>query len=125
VRQLKKITLAYCEHGGSSQGLRTFLASSNRKEIQDTNPHIEFVYRKSNGRHPLLIAEYQNGVSTPISLRNLEIPEIRRFIDYVNNRRGGPHRNWTERRRHVTDRPSIQGFWHPDQWFGVYRRKDE
>ena len=51
--------------------------------------------------------------------------EIIRFIDYVNERRGGPHRNWTERRRHVTERPSIQGFWHPDQWLGVYKRKDE
>src|SRR5689334_20099329 len=114
VRQLKKLTIAYCEHSGSSQGLRyslefspilhtiflfilqselcaalsgsvnsrclpsltlpcprALLVSPVRQQLHDKNPHLEIVYRKSNGRHPQLIAEYVNGSKMPISLRNL------------------------------------------------------
>lgn len=51
---------------------RALLASPVRQEIHEKNPHLEIVYRKSNGRHPQLIAEYVNGSKMPISLRNLD-----------------------------------------------------
>lgn len=48
-----------------------FLASPAHEEIKKENPHMEVMYRKANGRHPLLLAEYVNGTKTPITLRNL------------------------------------------------------
>jgi len=54
-----------------SSTISAFLSSPSREQIQTENPHIELAYQKTNGRHPLLVAEYTNGSSMPISLRNL------------------------------------------------------
>lgn len=42
--------------------------------------------------------------------------EILHFLSFLNSKRPGPTRSFQERYRHVSQRPSIQGVWHPDDW---------
>uniref|UniRef100_A0A6B2LLD5 Large ribosomal subunit protein mL43 n=1 Tax=Arcella intermedia TaxID=1963864 RepID=A0A6B2LLD5_9EUKA len=58
VLALKRITIRYCQHGGSSRGVREFLASKEKKQFEEENPHCEVVVFKQNGKHPLLLGEY-------------------------------------------------------------------
>jgi hypothetical protein len=43
-------------------------------------------------------------------------------LDYLVNKRP-QKRSWSERHRHKTQRPSIQGVWHPDQWAPLLQAK--
>lgn len=66
VWQLEKLVFRYCEHGGSSQGMRYLLFLKlfrewmrfNLKEFAEQNPQIRCEAMKKPNRHPIIIAQY-------------------------------------------------------------------
>jgi hypothetical protein len=64
VFQCKKLTLYYCEHGGSSQAARDYLNSKQLIQWAKDRPSVEIRVRVRNGKHPYIKAEY---LSAPFS----------------------------------------------------------
>lgn len=58
VFQCKRLTLRYCEHGGSSRAVREYLASGRLLEWATERPSVEIKVRVANGKHPNLEASY-------------------------------------------------------------------
>jgi len=58
VYQCKKITLRYCEHGGSSRAVRDYLSSGQLVEWARERPSVEIKVKVVNGKHPNLQADY-------------------------------------------------------------------
>jgi len=57
VWQLSKLTLNYCEHSGSSRGVREFVAGG-LDAFRQANPQLELVAALRPGRHPHAAADY-------------------------------------------------------------------
>lgn len=57
ILQCKKLTLQYCNWGGSSAGMRQFLSSPELKQFAAANPKVEFIIKEESG-HPQVIGEY-------------------------------------------------------------------
>lgn len=58
VFQCQKLTLYYCEHGGSSQAVRDFLQSGKIVSWAKERPSVQVQVRVRNGKHPFVKAEY-------------------------------------------------------------------
>jgi len=106
--------------------MREFLVSASRKDFESKQDHVKveevFAQRYTDfkgNRHPGIIAEFEvNGQKTTqqIGVRNYSPEQILETLNFLSNKRPGKSRSWSERYRHTTRRPSIQGVWHPDQW---------
>lgn len=113
VVQLKKLIITYCEHSGSSRGVREFLATKvvhwaeNHPETQ-----VEVVTRNGYGKHPFIQGEYiSKVVQHQVCVKNLEIKDIWDTCSMLANRSG---RKITKINNPVlTDTPSCQGIWTP------------
>jgi len=129
-RCLKSLTLRYCEYGGSSAGMREFLSAGTHNKFQESHPFLTvnevFAQRHTSfkgNRHPGVVAEYVvNGLTTTqqVSVRNYTPQEILDTLIFLVNKRP-QKRRWTEKHRHTTKTPSIQGVWHPEQWLPVFQ----
>lgn len=117
VTQLQKLTLKYCEHGGSSRALREYLANGQlaawAAEHGDTAIHVQV----RNGHHPVVHAEYLTGGGSTGVLHQISVKNYKRWQDVeevcqlLANRSG---RKITKITTPVlTDTPSIQGVWTP------------
>ncbi|XP_065830419.1 large ribosomal subunit protein mL43-like [Oscarella lobularis] len=110
VRQLKRLTLQYCEHGGSSRGMRKYL----EKEVNEfiaSSPEVAVYVRERPGRHPRLVGEFLNGNSRVVSTRNFDAKQIRKQVNALRDMSGEKSvklNKWWH-----TDKPSIQGTWTP------------
>mmetsp|Transcript_56720 Transcript_56720/g.61448 ORF Transcript_56720/g.61448 Transcript_56720/m.61448 type:complete len:176 (+) Transcript_56720:53-580(+) len=58
VFQCKKLTLRYCEHGGSSRAVRDYLSSGQLLDWARQRPSVDIKVKVRNGKHPNLRAEY-------------------------------------------------------------------
>mmetsp|Transcript_22764 Transcript_22764/g.42310 ORF Transcript_22764/g.42310 Transcript_22764/m.42310 type:complete len:160 (-) Transcript_22764:65-544(-) len=58
VFQCKKLTLFYCEHGGSSRAVREYLGSKRLWKWAQDRPSVEIAVKVRNGKHPFVKAEY-------------------------------------------------------------------
>lgn len=81
VLQLARLTVRWCQHGGSSRGLRyarvrselthrEYLATPELQKFKEINSSVEVAVAQRNGKHPLLIAKYKNGTTNAICVRN-------------------------------------------------------
>ena len=113
INQLKKLSIRYCEHGGSSDAVRTYLQQSPHLiNFANENPHISIVVKPRNGRHPYIQGEYVTGQSKQICVKNTAEKRIKEVISALRNTSG---------RKIVRlgglavrgDCPSIQGVWTP------------
>lgn len=64
VFQCQRLTLRYCEHGGSSRVVRDYLASGRLLEWATDRPTVEIKVKVANGKHPNLQAGY---ITTSVS----------------------------------------------------------
>jgi len=126
--------------------MRAFLRSPLLKQFEVQNPECKIIHLKKNGAHPVVFGDYitpqnqtlpeievkkpkenQTKTSKPhdkanhrlqnsICVKNKGEEDIINVLTYLRNKRGGKNRTWNEDYKHVTQRPSIQGVWHPDQW---------
>ena len=71
VQQLKKISVFFCDWGGSSLGTRTLLRSPKLLEFAKANPHLEFEYIRKRNCHPYMSSVYINGYIKDVPLRNM------------------------------------------------------
>mmetsp|Transcript_13435 Transcript_13435/g.18378 ORF Transcript_13435/g.18378 Transcript_13435/m.18378 type:complete len:120 (-) Transcript_13435:224-583(-) len=111
VWQLTNLTLHYCRIGGSSRGMRDFIESELPK-FREANPQLNVKVKQKNGHHPVLYGEFVHGNTKEVTVRNEDIAEIQRQINFLRNQYGMPVVKLKTRNR--TKRPSIQGMWTPE-----------
>lgn len=116
VFQLQKLTLSYCEHGGSSRVIRDFLSSGNLLDWAKERPHIQIRVKVRNGNHPNIQADYLTNVDESIhqicvKSSKVTTPDIPAVLNQLYNRSG---RKITKLTKPIyTDTPSVQGVWTP------------
>ena len=116
VFQLQKLTLFYCEHGGSSKAVRDFLASGRLVSWATERPHLEIQVRVRNGKHPYVKADYLSSPNDNIhqicvKSNQARSPDMEMVLDQLYNRSGRKTKKFTK--PVYTDTPSIQGVWTP------------
>ena len=116
VFQLQKLTLFYCEHGGSSRAVRDFLASGKLIEWARERPHLNIQVKVRNGKHPYVKGDYltspnENTHQICIKSNQAKSPDIEKVLDQLYNRSGRKVKKFTK--PVYTDTPSIQGVWTP------------
>lgn len=123
VVQCQKLTVFYCEHGGSSKALRDFLGSGRMVEWARERPQVSIQIKVRNGKHPFVKADYLTGVhqspnhSSPaghqICLKSNAVrsPDIEGVLNQLYNRSGRKVTKFTK--PIYTQTPSIQGVWTP------------
>ncbi|XP_020913097.1 39S ribosomal protein L43, mitochondrial [Exaiptasia diaphana] len=110
VCQLQRLTLNYCRAGGSSRGLREFIDKS-LVDFASKNPQIAVYVRERNGKHPRIVANYLNGNSKIIDIKNEYPQDIQVWLDRLKGESGKKIEKI--RKFWHTDHPSIQGTWTP------------
>lgn len=113
--QCQKLSLFYCEHGGSSKAVRDFLASDNLIQWAKERPHLAIQVRVRNGKHPYVKADYLTSRSHAhqICLKSNEArsPDIQKVLDQLYNRSGRKITKFTK--PVYTQTPTVQGIWTP------------
>mmetsp|Transcript_10158 Transcript_10158/g.18237 ORF Transcript_10158/g.18237 Transcript_10158/m.18237 type:complete len:136 (+) Transcript_10158:167-574(+) len=113
INQLKKLTLRYCEIGGSSTTIRNYLQQSPHLiNLAKSNPHITIIVKPRNGHHPYIQGDYVTGQAKVICVKNTTEKRILEVMEMLRNTSG---------RKIVRlgglavrgDVASIQGVWTP------------
>ena len=113
--QLSKLTLAFCDRGGSSAGARDF-AQSLLPAFRAANPHMDVLEAVRAGQHPFLRGEYLNGTSKTTSVRNMDADEVAAAAALLRGSAGRKSSVRAPARRHVpaeATRKGVQGGWRP------------
>lgn len=112
VFQLKRLSVYYCEHGGSSRSIREFIANGRLSEWAAAHPHVDIHVNRRNGKHPYVHGDYKTAAAVhQVSVKNSSLNDIEDVLDMLHNRSG---RKITKITKPVlTDTPSIQGVWTP------------
>ena len=89
VPQLRKLYIRYCEHGGSSSPIRSYLSSSpHLLNFASAHPHINIIVKPRNGHHPYIEGHYVTGTSKQICVKNVEEKRIREVLEMLRNTSG-------------------------------------
>jgi len=115
IYQLKRLSLQYCDYGGSSKGVRDFLQSEYLKEFLEKNPQINFEFYMKRGFHPYISSSYINGYVKDQSLRGLQPEEILKELLRYRNSSGRKHIEHSGKKVYGSIK-SIQGGWKPNMW---------
>lgn len=109
VQPCTRVTLRYCNWGGSSRGMRELLKTQLR-DVAAASPKVEFVAMRSTG-HPIVMGEYANGLTKTVCVRNYNPQKILQKIQLVQNASGAKLQKY---QRAVESRnPSVRGIWSP------------
>ncbi|KAL3230764.1 Large ribosomal subunit protein mL43 [Nakaseomyces bracarensis] len=112
VQPCKKITLQYCNWGGSSQGMREFLKSKQLDKLALNEPHIQFeVVRKSG--HPIVRAHYTNGREKVICVRGEDRNVVENRIKQLKECSGEILHKRVAGHNVETLNTSVRGIWSP------------
>ena len=118
VFQLQKLTIYYCEHGGSSKAIREFLGSGEMVKWARERPHLQINVRVRNGfgKHPYVHASYLTGAASSqhqvcLKSNDARQPDIPKILNQLYNRSGRKITKFTK--PVYTDTPSVQGVWTP------------
>lgn len=115
VFQLQKLTLHYCEIGGSSRAIREYIGEGHLVAWATARPHIRVEVLRRQNRHPYVRADYLTNAKSnihQISVKNLDSwEEVEAALDQLSNRSGRKIQKITK--PIVTDTPSVQGIWTP------------
>mmetsp|Transcript_53795 Transcript_53795/g.114286 ORF Transcript_53795/g.114286 Transcript_53795/m.114286 type:complete len:134 (-) Transcript_53795:326-727(-) len=113
IPQLRKLSIRYCEHGGSSNTVRNYLQQSPHIiDFAKANPHVRIIVKPRNGHHPYIQGDYITGQAKQICVKNTTEKRLREVFNMLKNTSG---------RKIVRlgglavrgDCPSIQGVWTP------------
>lgn len=108
----KKITLQYCNWGGSSQGMRDFLVSKRLELLSLKYPHIQFHISRKSG-HPLLRAQYTNGREKVVCVRNLNIDNVENKLKLLKDSSGEILRRRAQNDNVESLNNGVRGVWSP------------
>lgn len=87
VFQLRKLTVKYCEYGGSSKGAREFIRH-RIVEFANKTPAAEVVTELRPGHHPYISADYETGENKAIGVKNITPSEIMDYAMALRNSSG-------------------------------------
>ena len=122
VYQLRKLSVYFCDYGGSSQGVRDALISPSLNQFIEANPHIEFVFIRKRNHHPYVAGAYLNGYLKNIPLRSITQEEVfDRFNDLRNQLGRRAFKAAGPRVHHPVK--SVQGKWMPNM-FNTFPRAE-
>ena len=107
VWQLRSLMLQFCNHGGSSRGVRQF-AEQMLVPFATANPQIQIAVSNKSGRHPLVTGFYVNDPAKTLSLKGLSAKQVLQRIQTLRDSRPVEVRKWHKQFR---SSPSIQGEW--------------
>ncbi|KAL9968269.1 hypothetical protein ACROYT_G026622 [Oculina patagonica] len=110
VRPLMRVTFNYCKTGGSSRGVREFI-DKNIVDFAKNNPGIAIYVRERNGKHPRIIANFINGNTKEVNIRNAKPEKVKELVTSLKNASGEEVQKL--RKFWHTENPSIQGTWNP------------
>ena len=88
VRQLTRLSVSYCEHGGSSRGVRAIISSGGLVDFALANSDAKVVVYTQNGQHPFVRGEYVTGWDKTIGVKNLDENIIMKKIGLLSNSSG-------------------------------------
>lgn len=108
----KKITLQYCNWGGSSLGMRDFLTSKRLDLLSKKYPFIQFEILRKSG-HPIIRGQYNNGREKVICVRNLNIDNVENKLKLLKDSSGEVLRRRTKNDNVETLNSSVRGVWSP------------
>lgn len=113
VVQLSRLTLQYCEHGGSSRAVREYLARGRLAAWAALRPDTTVEVRVRNGHHPVVRGEYRSDVvQHQVSVKNYD--SWRHVQDVCRMLADRSGRKITRITAPVlTDTPTVQGVWTP------------
>ncbi|KAJ7391750.1 39S ribosomal protein L43, mitochondrial [Desmophyllum pertusum] len=110
VRPLQRLTLNYCKNGGSSRGMREFI-DKNIVDFAKSNPGVAIYVRERNGKHPRLVANFINGNTKVVHVKNMSPEKVQGWVTNLRNE-SGEEVEKIKKYWH-TENPSIQGTWNP------------
>ena len=88
VFQLRKLTVFFCDYGGSSSGVRELLGSETLQSYLKANPQIGFQVICKRNYHPHVKGAYINGYTKDVPLRNLTEGEVISKLESLKNQLG-------------------------------------
>ena len=113
--QLRKLTLKYCEVGGSSRAMRDYIGDGHLVKWATERQHISIEVVRQQNRHPVVHADYlTSSKKTPhqISVKSKDTWEdVELVLNQLANRSGRKIKKVSK--SVITDTPSIQGVWTP------------
>ncbi|GLD94293.1 hypothetical protein PINS_up002904 [Pythium insidiosum] len=119
VWQLQKVTIRYCQHGGSSKHVREMFKDPRFLQFVKENPQVTFETEIKGARHPILIGDYITDERKVVDVKNKKIPDVMAMLERLRNTSG---RKMTAMKRPViSKRPTIQGIWQPDLEFPEFK----
>ena len=105
-----KITVQYCNWGGSSTGMRQLLKSGQMNSVAANKKSVFFEIEKQSG-HPTLKFHYNNDVIKEVPVANLNAGEIVKKIQEYSQRSGAPLLKYNHKVLSIND--SVRGVWSP------------
>lgn len=106
--QLKELVVRYCDWGGSSRGVREFIAK-DLVRFAEANPQLKINVLRGNNMHPVLRGRYINGRERVVDVKNIKSREVKEFAIRMRNQSGRKVKKFSK--PVITERPSIQGYW--------------
>lgn len=105
-----KISLHYCNWGGSSSGIRSYIQSRHIENIAKDKSNIFFEVIKRVG-HPSLKFHYNNDVVKEVNIANMDTEAIHKQIKEHSQSSGADLLKFNHKVMSVND--SIRGIWSP------------
>lgn len=87
VFQLRKLTVKYCDHSGSSKGAREFIRHQI-VEFANNTPTAEVATELRPGQHPYMMGAYVTGEVKTIGIKNIDPGEIMDYAIMLRNSSG-------------------------------------
>ncbi|KAH7384041.1 mitochondrial ribosomal protein-like protein subunit L51 [Phaeosphaeria sp. MPI-PUGE-AT-0046c] len=106
----KAMRFHYCDRWGSSTGMNSFLKAS-LPTFARSNPQIEISVSPRPLKHPVIIAEYINGTTRSICVKNLQNEGVREKAEILRNSTGEKNRKLGKPVTSLNE--SVRGIWDP------------
>lgn len=112
VKPCHKVTVQYCNWGGSSQGVRDLLTHPHKQfqKFASGNRDTMFEIVQKNG-HPSLTFHYNTGVVSTVDVRNLKAAGVAQTMDEHIKRAGNAPYKFNHKVKSINE--SIRGVWSP------------
>lgn len=111
IRPCYKVTLQFCNWGGSSQGVRDFLSQKKHLEkFASENSNTMFEVKQRSG-HPQVVFHYNNGVTQNVDVKNEGVLEICKKLWEGLQRSGNPLFKYNH--KVMSENESVRGIWSP------------
>ncbi|KAJ5397404.1 54S ribosomal protein L51 [Penicillium cosmopolitanum] len=110
ILQCKRLDFHYCNFGGSSRGMLSFLTKDLAAFARE-HPQIEIRVSPRPAKHPVIKGHYINGHEKAICVRNLEPSEIMKKTNILKEANG---EKLKRTKKPVTSlNESVRGIWSP------------